>query len=131
MPIHSYYCHKIDIRRENSIEVHHVTTKDGYVLPLYNIPPRGTNSSKPKIIFLCHALTASAAQFTLYNNISAAYFFSDHGYDVWMGNSRGVSSFSALNHTFLDPSSADYWQFSWHEIGMPSSLYFRFGINRN
>lgn len=35
---------------------------------------------------------------------------------MWFGNCRG-NTFSR-NHTTLNPSSAEFWNFSWHEMGV-------------
>lgn len=109
-----------EVRANNfTIELHYVTTKDGYILSLFNMPPRTRNSSeqsKPKIMLLNHYLFGSTGQFIAYNNVSAAYFFSEHGYDVWFGNARGT--FLSENHTTFQPDSAEYWRFSWHELGV-------------
>ena len=48
-------------------------------------------------------------------NFQLAYLLSDHGYDVWMGNSRGNDH--SLQHKSLSSKSKKYWDFSWHEIG--------------
>lgn len=40
---------------------------------------------------------------------------SDAGYDIWMGNARGNRHSRA--HRFLDAEGADFWDFSWQEIG--------------
>lgn len=55
------------------------------------------------------------AQFLAYVNGSAGYFFADHGYDVWLGNPRGI--YLNPNHTTLDPNSAEYWDFSIEQLG--------------
>lgn len=108
------------VRRNNyEIDIHFVTTKDGYILKLYHMPPRRTNATpadtKPRIMFFSHGMFGTSAEFIPYQNSSAAYFFVDQGYDVWMGNTRGT--FLSLNHTTLKPNSLAYWQYSWHEIG--------------
>lgn len=37
------------------------------------------------------------------------------GYDVWLGNSRGVEY--SKDHMFLSTKSKEYWEFSWSEMG--------------
>lgn len=44
------------------------------------------------------------------------FYFSNAGYDVWLGNAR--SNIFSRKHTFLDPNELLFWQFSWHEIGV-------------
>lgn len=45
-----------------------------------------------------------------------AYILADAGYDVWLPNARGTRY--SRNHIRLDPDSAKFWDFSWHEIGV-------------
>lgn len=101
------------------IDIHYVTTKDGYILKLYHMPPKQksalTAGVKPRIMFFSHGLFGTSAEFIPYQNSSAAYFFVDEGYDVWMGNTRGT--FLSFNHTTFKPNSLEYWHYSWHEIG--------------
>lgn len=35
---------------------------------------------------------------------------------MWLGNARGNTY--SRNHTTLDPENPNFWQFSWHEIGV-------------
>lgn len=108
------------VRKENfEIDLHYVTTKDGYILTMYHMPPKKTNTTsetKPRIMFFSHGLLGTSGEFIPYRNLSGAYFFVEQGFDVWMANSRGT--FLSPNHTTLDKSSFEFWQYSWHEIGL-------------
>lgn len=47
----------------------------------------------------------------------------DEGFDVWLGNSRGVKV--SREHRYLNPDLSEYWDYSWHEIGkydMPAMI---------
>jgi lysosomal acid lipase/cholesteryl ester hydrolase len=62
-------------------------------------------------------------------NVFAAYLLSSDGYDVWMGNVRG-SKFS-MKHRSLNPQTAEFWKFSFHEIGfydLPAMINYILGI---
>ena len=97
---------------------HKVETSDGYILELNRIK----NSGPP--VFLMHGLLSSSAEWVLIGpNNSLAYLLADEGYDIWIGNSRGNRYSRA--HTRLKPSDPEFWNFSWHEIGvydLPASI---------
>jgi len=38
------------------------------------------------------------------------FILANQGYDIWMGNSRGTMH--SRNHTSRDPSSKDFWMFT-------------------
>lgn len=66
-----------------------------------------------------HGLESSAADYVIgggANGVSLPYLLSDNGYDVWMGNARG--NIFSQNHQTLEKSSHDFWNFSFHEIGL-------------
>lgn len=98
-------------------ERHFVQTKDGYILGLYRIPKTNVQQGKRKTLLLMHGLTAAApAYLTFGRRKSGGYYFSDAGYDVWIGNFRG-NTFSR-RHAVLNPNSPEFWTFSWHEMGV-------------
>ncbi|ETN67158.1 lysosomal acid lipase [Anopheles darlingi] len=96
------------------VELHRVTTSDGYILTLVRIPAPG----KPAVLIL-HGLLSSSIDWTVQGPAkSLAFIAADAGYDVWLGNTRG-NTFSK-GHETLDSSRGEpeYWRFSFHEIGM-------------
>lgn len=46
----------------------------------------------------------------------SAYYFSQRGYDVFLGNARG-NTFSR-NHTSLDPERIQFWKFTLDDIAL-------------
>ncbi|XP_026761354.3 lipase 3-like [Galleria mellonella] len=91
-------------------EQHDVMTSDGYVLTMYRIPSDGP------VVFLMHGLFCSSDDFvTTGPGIGLAYLLADAGYDVWLGNARG--NVHSRRHISLSPSCAEFWDFSWDEIG--------------
>ncbi|XP_022910210.1 lipase 3-like [Onthophagus taurus] len=106
-------------RQGYPVEVHHVTTPDGYILGMQRVPySPGINEdvqNKP-VVLLMHGLGSSAADFVnMGPGRSLTYHLAERGYDVWLGNARGTTW--SRNHTTLDPELQDFWLFSWNEIG--------------
>lgn len=95
-------------------ERHTVKTKDGYILGVHHIKPK----AEPKgIIFLMHGLVSSSADYLSIGKDHAIGFkMSEAGFDVWLGNARGNDY--SRNHTYLKLTQPQYWDFSWHEIGV-------------
>ncbi|XP_063604849.1 lipase 3-like [Penaeus indicus] len=99
------------------VEVHHVTTSDGYILELHRIP-FGLSSEGYRdrpVALLYHGLYGSSADWILNRADQAlAYVMADDGYDVWLANARG-NRYSRAHQT-LDPKDINFWDFSWDEI---------------
>jgi len=98
-------------------EIHHVTTKDGYILEMHRIPYSKNNksSSTKGPVYLQHGLVDSS--FTWVANKpdkSLAYMLSDDGFDVWLGNERGNTY--SRGHINLHLDDEAYWDFSFDEF---------------
>ena len=113
-------------------EEYNVVTDDGYVLGLYRIPgvkgqsqdEQGVRGRPP--VLLMHGLWFDMMAWVVNGNQSApAYVLARAGYDVWLGNHRGVRN--SERHVFLDPETKEYWNFSWEEYGtrdLPAFINF-------
>ncbi|XP_011296940.1 lipase 3 isoform X2 [Fopius arisanus] len=102
-----------------SVETHWVKTEDGYLLALHRIPGGKKYPAKPgkPVVLLQHGILASSAIWVLAGpSKGLAYILADKGYDVWMGNSRG-STYSR-GHEELLTTNHEYWEFSFHEMGI-------------
>lgn len=96
-------------------EVHEVETEDGYLLRVHRLLPQQGFTTKPPV-FLMHGMLAASADYLVTGpKIALAYYLSENGYDVWLGNCRGNKH--STNHKTLSTESREFWKFSWHEIG--------------
>ncbi|XP_063363512.1 lipase 3-like [Cydia amplana] len=105
------------------LEIHTLTTSDGYILNMHRIPHGRDQNTDPNVsrpvVFLMHGLLSSSADWVLMGPGTAfGYLLAEAGYDVWMGNARGNTN--SREHIRLRPDAifnTDYWEFSWDEIG--------------
>ncbi|XP_013140106.1 PREDICTED: lipase 3-like [Papilio polytes] len=105
------------------LEVHEVTTSDGYILRMHRIPHGRDQNNVPgmkkPVVFLMHGLLSSSADWIVMGPGNAfGYILAEYGFDVWMGNARG--NYYSRRHVRLNPNSIfsnAFWEFSWDEIG--------------
>ncbi|KAF5269780.1 hypothetical protein FQA39_LY08561 [Lamprigera yunnana] len=98
-------------------ESHVVETADGYLLTIHRIPRNKNGNVGKQPVFIQHGLLSSSADFVINgDNKSLPFILSDLGYDVWLGNSRGNTYSRA--HAWLSTSSQQYWNFTFHEMGV-------------
>ncbi|XP_027342663.1 lipase 1-like [Abrus precatorius] len=92
-------------------EAIHVITTDGYVLLLERIPRRDAR----KAVYLQHGVLDSSMGWVSNGVVgSPAFAAYDQGYDVFLGNFRGLVSREHVNKNI---SSREYWQYSINEHG--------------
>ncbi|KAG7210700.1 hypothetical protein KM043_012202 [Ampulex compressa] len=104
-----------------NFEMHSTITEDGYVLGIHRVLAQNfnatNNAQNPPSVLLVHGLLGSSQDWLATGvNRSLAFLLADNGYDVWLGNNRG--STSSKNHTKLSVESPEFWDFSWHEMGL-------------
>ncbi|KAI6675542.1 hypothetical protein NL676_003448 [Syzygium grande] len=92
-------------------EAIHVITADGYVLLLERIPRRDAR----KAVYLQHGILDSSMGWVSNGVVgSPAFAAFDQGYDVFLGNFRGLVS---REHNDKNISSQQYWRYSINEHG--------------
>lgn len=95
-------------------EEHLVTTKDGYVLNMQRILPRGKPGNSVPVV-LQHGLFMDGVTWLLLPpSQSLAFLLADNGFDVWIANTRGTKY--SHGHTSFSNNSSDYWNWSWDEL---------------
>lgn len=93
-------------------EAINVVTADGYVLLLERIPRRDSR----KVVYLQHGVFDSSMGWVSNGVVgSPAFAAFDQGYDVFLGNFRGLVS---REHIDKNISSREYWHYSINENGI-------------
>uniref|UniRef100_A0A7I4ED24 Partial AB-hydrolase lipase domain-containing protein n=1 Tax=Physcomitrium patens TaxID=3218 RepID=A0A7I4ED24_PHYPA len=88
-----------------------VTTDDGYILLLERIP----RPNSQKVLYLQHGILDSSLGWVSNGVVgSQAFAAYDQGYDVFLGNFRGLAS---REHVDPNISARRYWQYSVNEHG--------------
>ncbi|CAA2988734.1 triacylglycerol lipase 2 [Olea europaea subsp. europaea] len=88
-----------------------VVTADGYILVLERIPRRDAQ----KVVYLQHGILDSSMGWVSNGIVgSPAFAAFDQGYDVFLGNLRGLVS---REHVDKNISSRQYWRYSINEHG--------------
>uniref|UniRef100_A0A6V7QY89 Lipase n=1 Tax=Ananas comosus var. bracteatus TaxID=296719 RepID=A0A6V7QY89_ANACO len=100
-----------------------VTTQDGYILSMQRIPQgrgggingSGGDGKRRQPVLLQHGVLMDGITWLLNSpQQSLAFVLADHGFDVWIANTRGTRW--SRRHVSLDPSSTAYWAWSWDEL---------------
>ncbi|CAJ0950598.1 unnamed protein product, partial [Mesorhabditis belari] len=99
-----------------AVEVHTITTIDGYMIDLHRIPngKNGVRTANKPVVLMQHGLMADSSVWV--SNLpqqSAAFLFADAGFDVWLGNLRGNTY--GMRHKTLSPQNPAFWKFSFDD----------------
>ncbi|KAJ8737726.1 hypothetical protein PYW08_000321 [Mythimna loreyi] len=96
-------------------ESHTVLTEDGYMLTMHRV----ISDNGPlyrRVVLLHHGLLGSSEDWLLPGTRALPYMLIDNGFDVWLLNARG-NRYSRI-HINRRPDWPNFWDFSWHEIGV-------------
>lgn len=106
------------------VQNYELTTEDGYIIVLFKVHLQQqhvgllSDEDKPNLgkpVLMMHGLTNSADNWFLNDEGSMGFYFANKGYDVWLGNNRGVKY--CKSHTNENISTKDFFDFSFHELG--------------
>ena len=115
-------------------EEHYVETHDHFILNIQRIPHgRNKNYTKHKrkhVVFLQHGLLADSSCWVInLPKTSLAFNLADHGFDVWLGNSRG-NRYSRRNRC-LSPDCFKFWKWSFDDMAkydLPATIDYILGV---
>uniref|UniRef100_T1JGJ3 Partial AB-hydrolase lipase domain-containing protein n=1 Tax=Strigamia maritima TaxID=126957 RepID=T1JGJ3_STRMM len=95
------------------VEVHKISTNDGYRINIHRIPHRLTNDAAPVLIL--PGLGSSSTPYTMVPN-GIVYTLANEGYDVWLGNFR--CSFQDVSHIKYSQLQSKFWDFGMDEMAL-------------
>lgn len=101
-----------------NVEVHKVTTEDGYILEVDRILPnsKGNTTEQRTPMLLVHGLLANAVSWVAnLPSQSPGFLLADDGFDVWLVNTRGVPQ--SNYHVNLTTNDPEFWKWSFEQIG--------------
>ncbi|XP_034256405.1 lipase 3-like isoform X3 [Thrips palmi] len=101
-------------------ERHEVRTADGYTLALVHVLGRAgaARVAGQTPVLVQHGMLMSSDAYLLRkDDDNLPLILSGAGFDVWVGNYRG-NAVSPHEHVTLSPDSYQFWNFSWHEMGL-------------
>ena len=117
------------------VEKHSVKTEDGYTLIIYRIPGgkdcKDSSNNQP-ILFQHGIFDSSDGWVCNGEEHSIPFIFAKNDFDVWISNSRGNKY--CKNHEKYDTKSFEFWQFSFHEMGIydiPAVINYINSINKS
>ena len=117
------------------VEKHSVKTEDGYTLIIFRIPG-GKECSNPDInppVLFQHGIFDSSDGWVCNGeDHSIPFIFAKNNFDVWIANSRGNKY--CKNHDKYDNKSFEFWQFSFHDMGLydiPAVIEYINSINKS
>ena len=99
------------------VEIHDVTTPDGYILRVFRIQKKNSHIQEGlKPIFLQHGLLDSSDTWIINDEDKApAFMLANAGDDVWLGNSRGNKH--SRRHVKYNPDkNAAFWEFTFQHM---------------
>jgi pimeloyl-ACP methyl ester carboxylesterase len=107
--------------KDYPLEIHNVTTSDGYVLRVYRIPGAKFEDDyktkvKQPVLFQHGLLDSSDGWVCNSEDLCLPYILANAGYDIWLTNSRGNKH--SKSHLWHNPVSFEYWSFTFHEMGL-------------
>ncbi len=112
-----------------------VKTEDGYILTIYRIPglkKDPISSTKPPVLFQHGIFDSSDGWVCNGEEHSLPFIFAKNNFDVYISNSRGNKY--CKEHEKYDNKSFEFWQFSFHEMGLydiPAVINYINSVNKS